>query len=147
MWVIVIFAKCAKRRRRRIRRKNKEIFIKVWLLVSQEWLKRSCSNLECGLPWVEGTSTVTLVPFESGIKELQMGENCEFVVPVNILTLFVCTRLFWAARHITVCLDSMLCLHMAVQIWVTNLLSKLNQSTSNWGKNVPVSDMILNCWL
>ena len=33
---------------------------------------------------MEGTSTVNLVPFGSGITELRMRENRDFVVPVNI---------------------------------------------------------------
>ena len=34
-----------------------------------------------------------------------MRENCDFVVPVNILTTFARAPFFWAARHTTVCLD------------------------------------------
>ena len=100
MQVIVIFVKYVKKR------KNWEIVLKVLLLVSREWLKESSLNLEGGLTWVESTSTVNLVPFGLGITELQMHENCEFVVPVNILTLFVRTLFSEAARHTTVCLDS-----------------------------------------
>ena len=35
-----------------------------------------------------------------------MRENCNFVVPISILTLFVLTLFSWAARHTTVCLDN-----------------------------------------
>ena len=34
-----------------------------------------------------------------------MRENQDFVVPVNILTLFARAPFSWAARHTTVCLD------------------------------------------
>ena len=34
-----------------------------------------------------------------------MGENHEFVVPVNVLTQFARAPFSWAARHTTVCLD------------------------------------------
>ena len=34
-----------------------------------------------------------------------MRENCDFVVPVNILTTFTRAPFSWAARHTTVCLD------------------------------------------
>ena len=34
-----------------------------------------------------------------------MRENCNFVVPVNILTPFACTPFSWAERLTTVCLD------------------------------------------
>jgi len=56
-------------------------------------------KFECGLPSVEDTFTVNVVPFGSGIMELQMRENSKFVVPVNILTLFACTPFFYVARH------------------------------------------------
>ena len=55
-----------------------------------------------------------------------MRENCEFVVPVNILTLFARALFSWAARHITVCLDSgdeyaqSFPIHCAVNIVVEN---------------------------
>ena len=91
MQVIANFAKCAKRR---IRRKNEELFSKVWLLVSWEWLRKS-SHLEFGLAWVEGTSTVNLVPFGTGITELWMHKNHYFVVSVNILTPFACAPFSW----------------------------------------------------
>ena len=35
-----------------------------------------------------------------------MRENRDFVVPVNILTTFAHAPFSWAARHTTVCLDS-----------------------------------------
>jgi len=35
-----------------------------------------------------------------------MCENCDFVVPVNILTPFVHAPFSWATRHTTVCLNS-----------------------------------------
>jgi len=58
---------------------------------------------------MEANSTVNLVPFGSAITELQMRENRDFVVPVNMLTLFVHAPFSWAARHTTVCLDTQHC--------------------------------------
>ena len=54
---------------------------------------------------MECISTVNLVPFGSGIMELLMRENLDFVVPVNILTPFAHAPFSWAAQHTTVCLD------------------------------------------
>ena len=54
--------------------------------------------------WVEVNSTVNLVPFGQGITELQIHENCDFVVPVNILTTFARALFSRATRHTTVCL-------------------------------------------
>ena len=34
---------------------------KLWPLVSRKWLERFSSNLECGLPYLAGTSVATLV--------------------------------------------------------------------------------------
>ena len=52
------FAKCAKRSRRgKKQRKNP----KLWPLVSREWLERFSSKLECGLPYLSGTSVANLV--------------------------------------------------------------------------------------
>ena len=59
-------------------------FLKVQLLVYWERLKQSSSNFECGLPRVESTFTVNLLPFGSCITEPQMHENCDFVVSVNM---------------------------------------------------------------
>ena len=42
--------------------KNKERKPKFWPLVSRKWLERFSSNLECGLPYLAGTSVATLVP-------------------------------------------------------------------------------------
>ena len=54
---------------------------------------------------MEGTSTVHLVPFGSGITELGMCANPDFGVPVMILTPFVRAPFSWAARHTTLCLE------------------------------------------
>ena len=35
-----------------------------------------------------------------------MRENCDFVLPVNILTTFACAPFSWATQHTTVCLDT-----------------------------------------
>ena len=40
---------------------NEEIKPKLWPLVSRKWLERFSSNLECGLPYLAGTSVATLV--------------------------------------------------------------------------------------
>ena len=40
---------------------NEEKKPKLWLLVSRKWLERFSSNLECGLPYLAGTSVATLV--------------------------------------------------------------------------------------
>ena len=41
--------------------KNEETKPKLWPLVSRKWLERFSSNLECGLPYLAGTSVATLV--------------------------------------------------------------------------------------
>ena len=41
--------------------KNEEKKPKLWPLVSRKWLERISSNLECGLPYLAGTSVATLV--------------------------------------------------------------------------------------
>ena len=46
---------------------------------------------------MKANSTVNLVPFGLDIKELWIRENRYFVVPVNILTLFVRPPFSWAA--------------------------------------------------
>ena len=42
--------------------KNEEEKPKLWPLVSRKRLERFSSNLECGLPYLAGTSVATLVP-------------------------------------------------------------------------------------
>ena len=41
--------------------KNEEKKPKLWPLVSRKWLEGFSSNLECGLPYLAGTSVATLV--------------------------------------------------------------------------------------
>ena len=41
--------------------KNEEKKPKLWPLVSRKWLERFSSHLECGLPYLAGTSVATLV--------------------------------------------------------------------------------------
>ena len=41
--------------------KNKEKKLKLWPIVSRKWMERFSSNLECGLPYLAGTSVATLV--------------------------------------------------------------------------------------
>ena len=45
----------------RKKEKNEEKKPKLWPLVSRKWLERFSSNLECGLPYLAGTSVATLV--------------------------------------------------------------------------------------
>ena len=78
------FAKCAKRSRRKKRRKNP----KLWPLVSRKWLERFSSNLECGLPYLAGTSVATLVSIGYGSTEIQRCENRVYFLPVNVLTVW-----------------------------------------------------------
>ena len=40
---------------------NEEKNPKLWPTVSQKWMERFSSNLECGLPYLVGTSVATLV--------------------------------------------------------------------------------------
>ena len=47
--------------RKEVEEKNEEKKTKLWPLVSQKWLERFSSNLECGLPYLAGTSVATLV--------------------------------------------------------------------------------------
>ena len=62
------------------------------------------SNFECALPYLVGTSVETLVSIGSGITERQRCENCVFF----LLIYSRCgTPASWAARHITMCLDTL----------------------------------------
>ena len=110
---------------------KKEIFSKVWLLLSQEWPKESSLKFECGLPLVEGTFIINLMPLGSSIMELRMRENREFVVPVNILTLFACAPFSWSAQHTTVCLGSFIKLCNILLPLYNNLVS-MSRSSSLW---------------
>ena len=47
--------------RKEVEEKNEEKKPKLWPLVSRKWLERVSSNLECGLPYLVGTSVATLV--------------------------------------------------------------------------------------
>ena len=47
--------------RKEVEEKNEEKKPKLWPLVSRKWLERFSSNLECGLPYLAGTSVATLV--------------------------------------------------------------------------------------
>ena len=47
-----------------VEEKNEEKKPKLWPLVSRKWLERFSSNLECGLPYLAGTSVATLVSIE-----------------------------------------------------------------------------------
>ena len=41
--------------------KNEEKKPKLWPIISRKWMERFSSNLECGLPYLAGTSVATLV--------------------------------------------------------------------------------------
>ena len=68
------------------KRINEEIFTKIYLLIYQEWLEESYSNLECGLPFIKANSTVNLMLFGKDITELWIRENRDFIVPVSVCT-------------------------------------------------------------
>ena len=48
-------------RKEEVEEKNEEKKLKLWSLVSRKWLERFSSNLECGLPYLLGTSVAILV--------------------------------------------------------------------------------------
>ena len=48
-------------RKEEVEEKNEEKKPKLWPLVSRKWLERFSSHLECGLPYLVGTSVATLV--------------------------------------------------------------------------------------
>ena len=58
---------------------------------------------------MEANSIVNLVRFGENIIELQIHENCNFFIPVNILTPFAHALFSWVALHIIVCV--LLCLN------------------------------------
>ena len=80
--------------------------MKIFWLISRDWLEGSYSSLECSLPCIKANFIVNLVPFGEDITEPRMCENCDFAVPVDILTLFVHTPFSWSTQHATVNLDS-----------------------------------------
>ena len=47
--------------RKEVEEKNEEKKPRFWPLVSRKWMERFSSNLECGLPYLAGTSVATLV--------------------------------------------------------------------------------------
>ena len=49
------------RKEEEIEEENEGKKTKLWPLVSRKWLERFSSNLECGLPYLAGTSVATLV--------------------------------------------------------------------------------------
>ena len=54
--------------------KNEEKKTKLWPIVSRKWMERFSSTLECGLPYLAGTSVAALVSIGLGITELQRCE-------------------------------------------------------------------------
>ena len=44
-----------------VEEKNEKKNSKLWLLVSRKWLEKFSVNLECGLPYLAGTSVANLV--------------------------------------------------------------------------------------
>ena len=47
--------------RKEVEEKNEEKNPKLWPIVSRKWLERFSLNLECGLPYLAGSSVATLV--------------------------------------------------------------------------------------
>ena len=47
--------------RKEVEEKNEEKIPKLWPLVSRKWPERFSSTLECGLPYLAGTSVAILV--------------------------------------------------------------------------------------
>ena len=76
---------------------------KLWPLVFRKWLEWFSSNLECGLPYLAGTSVATLVSIGQRITELQRCENRIYFLPVIYSRCGAPASL--AERHTTVCLD------------------------------------------
>ena len=64
---IAIFVKCTKRKIEAPvapygkEKKNREIKMKLWSLIFQQWVGRFPSNLVCGVAYLAGTSVVKLV--------------------------------------------------------------------------------------
>ena len=79
--VTAIFVECVKRRT------NEEFFQKLACILGMAG--GVFFNLEYGIP----SSIVNMVPFGLDITDLHLCENRNFVLPVNILTLFVHTLL------------------------------------------------------
>ena len=44
-----------------VRKEEEEKKPKLWPILSRKWIERFSSNLECGLPYLAGTSVTTLV--------------------------------------------------------------------------------------
>ena len=57
----VVFRILQSVRKEEVEEKNEEKKSKLWPLVSRKWLERFSSNLECGLPYLAGTSVATLI--------------------------------------------------------------------------------------
>ena len=101
MQVIVIFAKYAKKRIRR--KKNKEIILKVWLLISWECLKEFFQFWNVTSPeWRYFHRKFGAIWIRR--HRARDAWKSYFVIPVNILALFAYSPFSWAARHTTVCL-------------------------------------------
>ena len=80
---MTVFVKRAKRR-------------KIWSLITQEWLTRFRSNVECGLLYLVGPFTVKIISFGEETTELRMPVNNTWVWHASFL----------GCRHTTVCLDA-----------------------------------------
>ena len=94
-----------KRSKKKKRRKNEEIFNENLLTCVSGMAWGILLKFKKWLPFMVANSTVNLVPFGQNITELWMHKNRDFVVPVNIHTLFERASFSWAAQHTTVCLD------------------------------------------
>ena len=89
------------------------------------------SNLELEVPHPEGIHTENFVCFCSGSVELQMHENGIFFTPVKYTLVCRASLVSWAARHTTVCLDT---LHAFSYLTQLNNLEKYSLLSMLCGK-------------
>ena len=83
--------------------------------------------------------TVNFVPFGEDITELWMLEICDFVAPVNILTLFACTPYFLRPHN------TLPCVLICTKLYICVLLLKIYLCEINMMVTVTIIDLtILN---
>ena len=61
LWRILQSVQKEEEQEQEVEEKNEEKKPKLWPIVSRKWTERFSSNLECGLPYLAGTSVATLV--------------------------------------------------------------------------------------
>ena len=84
------------------KKKIEKLYIYMYRNFAHSYLAKKIKGfllkLKCSFSCKKRNSILNLVPFNVGIKELCMSENCNVVLPVNMPTPF--TRpVFLAARH------------------------------------------------